>query len=440
MSRVIRISDRSFWRLRRDCVFRNRSVVLSGEDGTPEKYPCIVLYEEATDIPVYYTGLERYLCHLTRGELLDEKSLAIRAYAVCHFLNYLLKETNICSLHECDLDTIRAFLRFKRKKPDGTDYKTDTWTRYRDYLSDFLTFYYECNCEQLPFRYFADELKTVFQTDERHPGRKRTIRYTTLHIAAPRTTHKKNRILADGYLELLLYEARKYDPDIALGIAMGAYAGLREGETVNVANGRIKIRRKGFGIVAGIEIDLTEPAPFFAAWKGKTDPGTIKKYRIQRVYNDFTAEFRKIYERHRALMEERGADTGANAPLFVNKQGGPMTVQVYSGRVKELFYKRFIPALKDMCEKRGIYGDHAAFIDAYMEEYPGAHMFRHWFTMYLLTKAGLTSGEIMKWRGDSSQESMNDYIHENQDMIRLFRESSYAFQTRILNDINLEDY
>lgn len=65
----------------------------------------------------------------------------------------------------------------------------------------------------------------------------------------------------------------------------------------------------------------------------------------------------------------------------------------------------------------------------------GAHMFRHWFTMYLLTKARLTSGEIMKWRGDSSQESMNDYIHENADLIEIFRESSYTFQSQILEDI-----
>ena len=52
--------------------------------------------------------------------------------------------------------------------------------------------------------------------------------------------------------------------------------------------------------------------------------------------------------------------------------------------------------------------------------------------MYLLTKARLTSGEIMKWRGDSSQESMNEYIHENAEMIYLFRETSYSFQEQIL--------
>lgn len=112
-----------------------------------------------------------------------------------------------------------------------------------------------------------------------------------------------------------------------------------------------------------------------------------------------------------------------------------MTVQTYSDRVKKLFYERFLPSLKRTCELQGTYADNAAFIEAYEIEYPGAHMFRHWFTMYLLTKARLTSGEIMKWRGDSSQESMNDYIHENADLIEIFRESSYTFQSQILEDI-----
>jgi integrase len=197
--------------------------------------------------------------------------------------------------------------------------------------------------------------------------------------------------------------------------------------------------RKGFGLIAGIELDLTGDAPFFADWGGKTDPGSIKKYRKQRVYHDFTETVAGLLEEHTASMAARGLDTGDKAPVFVNRQGSPMTVQTYSDRVKTLFYKWFMPALRATCEKQGIYAEHAAFIDAYEAEYPGAHMFRHWFTMYLLTKAGLTNGEIMRWRGDSSQESMNEYIHENADMVRLFRETSYSFQAQILENAGKEE-
>ena len=433
MSNVIRMPGKPPIELRKGCIFRNRSVQVMGESGELENRPCIVLYEAATDIPICYTGLERYLCHLSKSQLLDGKTLAARAYAVCHFLNYLLWETDIRSVHECTLETIRGFLKSSRHKQDGYDYHKDTWFRYRDYLTDFLVLYYECNQDTLPFRYSGNELRTavVVRDEERH--RKVTMVYqASLHLKAPRTTHRKNRILVDGYLDLLLYEAKKYEPDIALGIALGAYAGLREGEVVNISFGAVRTIRRGFGIVSGVEIDLTAEAPFFAGWKGKTDPGSIKKYRTQRVYNDFVAAVTALLDEHTASMAARGFSTEKDAPVFVNRQGHPMTVQTYSDRVKSLFYQRFLPLLRSTCEQQGTYADHAAFIDAYEAEYPGAHMFRHWFTMYLLTKAGLTSGEIMKWRGDSSQESMNEYIHENADMIRLFRETSYSFQEQIL--------
>ena len=235
MSNVIRMPGKPPGEIRRDCIFRNRSVQITGESGEKELYPCIVLYEETTDIPICYTGLERYLCHLAKSQLLDGKTLEARAYAVCHFLNYLLWETDIRSLHECSLDTIRDFLKSSRRKQDGEEYNKDTWLRYRDYLTDFLVLYHEYNQDSLPFRYTGTELRTAVVLRDGQSHRKVAMVYpTSLHLKAPRTTHKKNRILVDGYLDLLLYEAKKYEPDIALGIALGAYAGLREGEVVNV--------------------------------------------------------------------------------------------------------------------------------------------------------------------------------------------------------------
>lgn len=434
MNNVIQFPQRDVSAYRSKCVFMNRAVPVLDEDGKKKNYPCLVLYEKETGIPILYTGLERYLCHLVKGEVLNEKTLAQRAYAVCHFLNYLLEKTDINAVHECSLETIRSFLKGIKRKDDGSDYKKDTWLRYRDYVVDFLILYYVSNKDTLTFSYKDDELRSFgIARDEKHRRKAVIVHNSSFHVPAPKTTHKKNRILVDGYLDLLMYEAKKYEPGITLGIALGAYAGLREGEVVNITCGRIEVVRKNFGIVSGIVVDLTEKAPHFADWKGRTDPGTIKKYRKQRIYNDFIESFMGIFEEHLLDMERRGYNTGPDAPVFVNRQGKPMTVQTYSDRVKRLFYDRFLPSLKMTCEMQGVYADHAAFIETYESEYPGAHMFRHWFTMYLLTKARLTSGEIMRWRGDSCQESMNDYIHENADLIEMFRESSYTFQSQILD-------
>lgn len=104
MNNVIQFPNSDVKEYRQKCCFMNRAVQVEGEDGELQKYPCIVLYEEETDIPILYTGLERYLCHLVKSELLNGKTLSAKAYAICHFLNYILKETDINSLHECTLE------------------------------------------------------------------------------------------------------------------------------------------------------------------------------------------------------------------------------------------------------------------------------------------------------------------------------------------------
>ena len=247
MNNVIQFPNSDVKEYRQKCCFMNRAVQVEGEDGELQKYPCIVLYEEATDIPILDTGLERYLCHLVKSELLNGKTLSAKAYAICHFLNYILKETDINSLHECTLGTVRGFLKSMKTKEDGTEYSKSTWLRYRDYVMDFLLMYYTYNRDILPFQYVGEELKSLtIVKDEKHHKKATIVHNASLHISAPKTTHKKNRILIDGYLDLLLYEAKKYEPDITLGIALGAYAGLREGEVVNVTCGGLQTLRKGF--------------------------------------------------------------------------------------------------------------------------------------------------------------------------------------------------
>ena len=83
----------------------------------------------------------------------------------------------------------------------------------------------------------------------------------------------------------------------------------------------------------------------------------------------------------------------------------------------------------------GTWTENAPYIEAYQEEYPGAHMFRHWFTMYLVTKTNLSCEEIAKWRGDSSIESMMSYIHVNAEMLTLYKDSSYKFQKSLWEEI-----
>ena len=68
----------------------------------------------------------------------------------------------------------------------------------------------------------GEELKSLtIAKDEKYHKKVAIVHNASFRISPPKTIHKKNRVLVDGYLDLLLYEAKKYAPDITLGIALG---------------------------------------------------------------------------------------------------------------------------------------------------------------------------------------------------------------------------
>ena len=112
-----------------------------------------------------------------------------------------------------------------------------------------------------------------------------------------------------------------------------------------------------------------------------------------------------------------------------------MSVHTYKRRVKKLFFEHFLPDLKKASEQNGTWAIDAPYIEAYEDDYPGAHAFRHWFTMYLLQKAKLPTDLISKWRGDSNRESMLTYIHINADMLESFETAAHTFHRSWLEEI-----
>lgn len=418
--------------------FINRNVPIINEDGDGiDIYPCIVLVDTFYNLPVAYTGYERFIQSLVASDMLDGSTLSKKSFAVCSFLNYIMHYTNINRLCEVTLNDIREFLKASRHKNEQEDYTEDTWKRQADTVYKFLRNYYVAYRDKYEFMYDGNDLQEVIIAKSEKSRRKyKVVSNSMLHVKPPATTHKKNRVLAYGYLDLLIYEAKKYDPMLALAIALQAYAGLREGELVNLSCGRVRMDYGAFNTLTGIELDLSSKALFWFDYNYNTPQGNFKKnqFRVQKVFDDFVSKVKNLYEDHILMLSSKGFDTSDDAPLFLNTYGRPMTSFTYLGRVKNLFYRYFLPELKITSLASNSWAENAAFIETYEEEYPGAHMFRHWFTMYLITKAKLEYGEIMKWRNDHSTDSMVSYLHENSDLIEAYRTSSFIFQNEILEE------
>ena len=191
-----------------------------------------------------------------------------------------------------------------------------------------------------------------------------------------------------------------------------------------------------FDSECNIEIELNAKRNIFEK-AYKTNPGSIKRKKNRKVHPHFTSMLLKYYENHLAYLTAKGYKTDPDSPLFLNNYGNPMTVAAYSSRVKKLFYKKFMPSLETYTMQFGLYKENKAYIERYREEYPGAHMFRHWFSMFLFTELNVTDlNKLMQYRGDSSITSVSDYLTINNAMKERYKLQIYRFQQYMLDEIN----
>jgi integrase len=418
--------------------FKTEGTLIHDEYGELRMVFCSVLVEARTSEIVAFTGLEKYVVDPNRVTVLAESTIRVAMSRVNSFLNYLLHDTKINSLNDVSVNELRHFLIASRYKTDNEEMKSDSWERKHESVFRFLLNYYKYNHGKQVFKYTKDDLEEVFianNNTEGISGKKVVSKIKDLNVKAPKENDFKhrNRAIMYGHLDTLLFTAKKYDPELYLAIATLDSSGIRIGGVVNLSFSDIYAPTR-IGVNEKVIITLVESDRYR---KGKAHKGAIKKRRPQEVFPDFCDKFRKALEFHKDYLQAHGYPTSGNNPLFYNNYGTPISATSLSDRIRDLFNNHFLRLLKESSENTPFEGETQAFIESYEKEYPGAHMFRHWFTMYLLTKARLTSGEIMRWRGDANQESMNTYIHENADLIQLFRDSSYTFQRQILEEIIL---
>lgn len=399
-------------------------------------FPIIVLYHRETGVPAGYPGFERWLFEMNKVESRKSGTLYKIAVYLCSFLNYILWHTTCDCISDVSLNTLRDFFIDFKKNADGEPRDPQEWTRGIGCVMKFMKNYVVYNQDGIDFKMTPEDLITPVEIRIKN-GRGTVVCDQTnkLFVNPPKKRRKKYRLLLHKHLDLLLYEAKKWDPMLVPAIMEQAYAGLREGEAVNTTVSNIHRIYGKFNRIREIVIDLEQPAEFAKNWEGKSEFGSIKVPRKQRVYPTFIESFTKALDEHEKYLHALGYEMNEGAPLFYNEWGKPMSVSTYTGRLKKLFYEHFLPDLKRLCESQGMWAENAPYIEAYEKEYPGAHMLRHWFTMYLLKYTTLESEEVSHWRGDSDIRSMMDYIHVNADFINVFREAVFTMQGELLEQI-----
>ena len=234
--------------------------------------------------------------------------------------------------------------------------------------------------------------------------------FQTVGMPAPKRVF---RDIPYKVFEILIPMAFRYARDIAFGLCLQAFAGLRAGEVLSV---RQECSPLGKGItlteVGGhavkAEIDVEQE---IRIRDDDVEVGMIKKERRQRVYPAFLGAFCKAYELHKEYLSGR-AFNWDYCPMFINRNGEAMTYETYRTRFHELVNNRLRPYLiRSSDPELRLYGQ------LLYENQLGTHALRHWFTVQLVMR-GEDIGSIQYWRGDSSPDSAFEYLQNKGDLTR----------------------
>ena len=213
--------------------------------------------------------------------------------------------------------------------------------------------------------------------------------------------------------EILIPMAFRYSRDIAFGLCLQAFAGLRAGEVLSV---RQECSPLGKGItfteiggrVVKAVIDVEQEV---LIRDDDVEVSMIKKERLQGVYPAFLKAFCKAYEIHKEYLSGRTFDRDY-WPMFINRNGEAMTYESYRIRFHDLVNNHLRPYLIQSADPElRLYGQ------LLYENQLGTHALRHWFTVQLVLR-GEDIGAIQYWRGDSSPDSAFEYLQNKGDLTR----------------------
>ncbi len=344
-----------------------------------------------------------------------------KLYFICGFLNYVLvdrgRKFGIRHVFDITKEMMESyFSHYALEKQENGNYRgKESVERCVLVVTDFMS--------RLSVRYggYMKVSKSELYEEQSRVTRKgRLVRkqVPAFHVTGIPTTDGPFRDIPTKVMEVLLPMAFRYAEDIAFGLCLQAFAGLRAGEVCNVRQEcspfgpGIRLTEAG-GNVIKAEIDLRRE---LALRSDSAETGKIKKERLQCVYPEFLGTFLKAYELHKEYLKTVGFEK-EYAPLFVNRYGKAMSYETYRNRFKTLIRDHLRPYLTSSSDpEMRIYGQ------LLHEHELGTHALRHWFTVQLVLR-GEDIGDIEHWRGDTSPESAFLYLQNKGELVKELKET-----------------
>ncbi|WP_335869201.1 site-specific integrase [Bacillus sp. 2205SS5-2] len=342
------------------------------------------------------------------GRSLNSQTLP--AYVVCRFLNFVNSQIHQEDMHFSPLiesgiyglNLKHGSMFISHLTSKGLSYSTVT-----QYERILTTFYY-----------YLKEVSFLHIDLPEKPGTHSEINKTNIFRGAQlQTKVPSKRVRPDKRSKLkdfgenryeLTYQfiniAREITPDIAFGICLQFFGGLRRGEIVNLTRGDILVNYRN-----SINVEIRDNRE--KLFKHLKDTKSEYPKRLNYLQSNLCVQtiidtdlVWETYDEHIKALEYKSEQKMIKNPFsfFVDTDGKPMSGKVYERRFKKV-KKYFLASLLEANR----FSEYKVFTEAYW----GTHIGRGIFTNFLLDM-GLTVTQIAIARGDRNINSSMAYVDQ----------------------------
>jgi hypothetical protein len=207
------------------------------------------------------------------------------------------------------------------------------------------------------------------------------------------------KIIRLNYIREFLLLALEIVPDIAFGIALQFYAGLRLGEVVNLTTGSLKNQNSSKYGESGLIIEIRDRQEILFNCKSPNSDDQVKRERDQSALIDPILCY--LYEHHINKVLVNNKKQNNEYALFLDSNGKPMRAHTFRNRFNKL--KSYYLGL--LSSTRGRYEDYKDFAFTKWS----THIGRGAFTNFC-TDAGFSATQTAILRGDRSIKAMESYL------------------------------
>lgn len=347
---------------------------------------------------------------------------------VVKFLNYIFNESHrkVDDITLVDVKLVEEFLNKYSQRKLNADTKeewrsAESVAKMNRALKIFI--YWLCikkekNQILFEMKYISENnfKKKIIYVKNRYGNKKLTVLEDIFSYKTSNSQNSRDKVTgASKYTIFKLLElAEIKDPMLTFGIVLGAFSGLRAGETMQVNQNILR----GFeDDDTGCFIDLREERILRS--DGKIT-GHIKTKGKQIIYEGFARIVKIYYKRHMELLKRKGFNNKYGA-LFINNRGEAMLDKNYLVRFKKLIELYTINVLTDAMNGEKNMIKEKTILD---EGPITPHSLRHFYSNYLDELEDGNRFTIKLYRRDSSEKSQDDYVIGGvTEKMRLIQES-----------------